>query len=365
MLLGALGLPAFAARAAEPMREMHDITGRAVRIPAVVRRMIVGDGRLMQVIAILEREAPFGRIVGWRDELRTHDRGVHADYLRLYPQMQTLPDFGSPVRGGFDVEQAVALQPDLVITSADPRLSPEAGGLLHRLTSVGIPVLLVDLRQAMTDITERSVRLLGEALGREERAEALIAYRAAQIARVTGRLAQAPPRAPLVMFERAAGRDINTCCETVGRGGFSWMIEQSGGESLGARLLPARGGLLSAEAVIEARPEIVIMAGSNYPEEAPARISLGPGTDMALARQRMRRLLERPAYRAMAVTRTGRIHGIWNQFATSPYHFVAIQVMAKWLHPDRFLDLDPDATFREFHERFLPFPYRPGYWVSL
>ncbi|MBW8724496.1 MAG: ABC transporter substrate-binding protein, partial [Inquilinus limosus] len=39
--------------------------------------------------------------------------------------------------------------------------------------------------------------------------------------------------------------------------------------------------------------------------------------------------------------------------------------LAKWLHPDLFADLDPEATFRTLHERFLPIPYRPGYWVSL
>jgi iron complex transport system substrate-binding protein len=44
---------------------------------------------------------------------------------------------------------------------------------------------------------------------------------------------------------------------------------------------------------------------------------------------------------------------------------VAIQAMAKWLHPDLFNDIDPDATFREFHQRFLPLAYQPGYWVTL
>jgi iron complex transport system substrate-binding protein len=39
--------------------------------------------------------------------------------------------------------------------------------------------------------------------------------------------------------------------------------------------------------------------------------------------------------------------------------------MAKWLHPTLFADLDPEATFRELHERYLPVSYRPGHWVSL
>jgi iron complex transport system substrate-binding protein len=42
-----------------------------------------------------------------------------------------------------------------------------------------------------------------------------------------------------------------------------------------------------------------------------------------------------------------------------------VQWIAKWLHPDLFADLDPDATFAEYHRRFLPIDYKPGYAVSL
>ncbi|TIL41081.1 MAG: ABC transporter substrate-binding protein, partial [Mesorhizobium sp.] len=52
-------------------------------------------------------------------------------------------------------------------------------------------------------------------------------------------------------------------------------------------------------------------------------------------------------------------------FYNSPYQFVAIQQMAKWLHPDLFADLDAEVTFKELHEKFLPVGYRPGHWVSL
>ena len=34
-------------------------------------------------------------------------------------------------------------------------------------------------------------------------------------------------------------------------------------------------------------------------------------------------------------------------------------------HAPLFADLDPEAAFRELHERFLPVPYEPGYFVSL
>lgn len=72
-------------------------------------------------------------------------------------------------------------------------------------------------------------------------------------------------------------------------------------------------------------------------------VGVGPGADSQQAQQRLQRLMERPAFRTLPVAHNGNAHAIWHQFYDSPYQFVAIQVMAKWLHPDLFRDLDPIA----------------------
>jgi iron complex transport system substrate-binding protein len=75
--------------------------------------------------------------------------------------------------------------------------------------------------------------------------------------------------------------------------------------------------------------------------------------------------MDRPAYTGVTAVENGKVHAVWHQFYNSPYQFVAIQQMAKWLHPELFRDLDPDQTMRTLYERFLPVSYKPGYWVSL
>ena len=49
----------------------------------------------------------------------------------------------------------------------------------------------------------------------------------------------------------------------------------------------------------------------------------------------------------------------------APYEFVVIQQFAKWFHPELFADLDPEQTFRDFYQTFLPVAYKPGYFASL
>ena len=126
-------------------------------------------------------------------------------------------------------------------------------------------------------------------------------------------------------------------------------------------------GTLNHEQVIVANPDVLIATGANWSAQSAGNLAvpLGYGADGAEAAERLRGLLKRPGFSELKAARDGRVHAVWHQFYNSPYLFVALQAFAKWLHPDLFADLDPDATFREVHERFLPIPYRSGFWVSL
>ena len=50
---------------------------------------------------------------------------------------------------------------------------------------------------------------------------------------------------------------------------------------------------------------------------------------------------------------------------SSPLNVAAVQAIAKWLHPDLFADLDPEATLRTLYERFQAVPLSGVYWTGL
>ena len=97
-------------------------------------------------------------------------------------------------------------------------------------------------------------------------------------------------------------------------------------------------------------------------QQPPTRLD---NPELQQARAKLEGFMGRPAYTGIAAQRGRHFHAIWHQFYNSPYQFVAVQHLARWFHPELFADLNPDATFRELHERVLPVPYRPGYAVSL
>lgn len=353
------------ARAAGPVQVL-DVAGRSVAVQAPVRRMIMGEGRQAYLVAALDRQDPFGRVVGWRDDFRKSDLDGYTAYERQYPQIARLPSFGGWKDGAFDIEQVIALRPDIVVMNLESKVAIDDGGLIGKLERVGIPIAFVDFREKPFENAERSIAVMAQLLGREAEGWALTEYRAAQIARVTDRLRGFAGPRPRVMIERAAGYD-ESCCMSFGNENFGRMVALAGGENIAAKLIPGTFGTVNPEQVVASNPDLVIATGSNWKLLAPdgTWVGVGPGADQELARARLRKLMERPAYRTLPVARSSRVHAIWHQFYDSPYQFVAIQVIAKWLHPELFGDLDPDATFREFHERFLPVPYQPGYWVSL
>ena len=363
-LAGSALLP-MTSRAAQGV-DIRDIAGRDVRLAGPARRMILGEGRQMYLVAALETADPFARVVGWRDDFRKADLDGYGAYLRRYPQIERLPTYGGAKEGTFDIEQAIGLEPDVVVMNLESKPATDGQGLIGKLGAVGIPVVFIDFRERPFEHAERSIAIMGQVMGLEARAAELIAFRRAEMEKVTGRLAGFAGHRPRVMVERAAGYD-ETCCMSFGDENFGRMVTVAGGENIASRLIPGTFGVINPEQVIAAEPEVVVVTGSNWALYAPDGqwVGVGPGADPAQARAKLARLMERPAYRTQAAVRARRVHAIWHQFYDSPYQFVAVQALAKWLHPELFADLDPDATFRAFHERFLPVPYQPGYWASL
>ncbi len=365
----AAGLSALAgvvpAQAGAHSTSVTDIAGRVLTLRTPVRRMVLGDGPLAYVVALLGNGDPFSSVVGWGDNFRSADLGGYTAYRQRFPSIDRIPTFRGSTVGAIDIELAISLEPDVVVLNLSSRSAAESSGLLARLSQVGVPVVFVDFRTRMFENTTRSIDIMGQIMGRPERAADFLRFRQAQTLRVTQRLQRLKHR-PLVMLERAAGL-YDDCCLSYGNGNFGELVAAAGGTNLGSQVLHGTFGTLHPEQVIAADPDVILVTGANWKLYSPVGdwVDLGPGSDPAAGQASLRRLMKRPAYRSLRAVHTGRVHAIWHPFYDNPYYFIALQQIAKWLHPDLFHDLDPDATFRELHQRFLPIPYQPGYWLSL
>nr|WP_188825568.1 ABC transporter substrate-binding protein [Brucella endophytica] len=343
-----------------------DIAGRKVQVNAPVRRMMLGEGRQLYLIGSLDRENPLARVVAWRNDLIEADPATYAQYLQAFPKLAELPAFRGEENGLIDIESTIVHQPDVVLLNLEAMRANEDAKYIEKLAALGIPVLYIDFRHHPLQNTEPTIRLLGQIMGREARAEQIIAFRRQAMAQVTDVLARAKPQRPRVFIERIGGY-TDDCCLSFGPENFGKYVELAGGHNIGSDIIPTTFGQLNPEQVIASNPEHVVVTSANWEAYAPGGhwIPLGPGADLDVARKKLEWYTTRSAYTGIAAQKTRRFHAIWHQFYNSPYGFVAVQQLAKWLHPDLFADLDPDATFAEYHRRFLPIPFQPGYAVSL
>ncbi len=343
-----------------------DLLGRKVQVNLPVQRVILGEGRQLYLLAALDTQNPIERIVGWRKDLIQSDPDTYNAYLRKFPGIANIPTFGGFEDGTFDIEQAISQRPDVIILNIEAQHATEDARYIEKLGALGIPVVYVDFRNQPMTNTEPTMRLFGQLFGKEQRAEDFIAFRNQQIRRITDVIAAQQPARPTVFIERIGGY-TDDCCLSFGNENFGLFVEMAGGNNIAKGIIPTTFGQLNPEQVIVANPDQVVVTSANWEAFAPGGhwVGVGPGADMAQARRKLSWYTQRPAYAGIKAQQTQAFHAIWHQFYNSPYQFVAIQQLAKWFHPDLFADLDPEASFRELHERFLPVPYVPGYAVSL
>ncbi len=345
---------------------VKDVAGREVKFDKPVERVILGEGRMIYSVAPLEKENPFAKIVGWRNDLWTTDLGSFNAYVAKFPKAKDLPFLGNLTDGTLQTEAVVKLNPDVMLLPIESKTAADEVKLEQMLGGIGVKLVFIDFRSKILANTEPSIRILGKIFGHEDRAEELATYWKTQLARVTDKIKSANPKRQNVFMYRAAG--LVECCGTFGPDNYGMMVDWAGGKNLGSEFLPGYTGTINAEQVVASNPDVIIVTGADWSKTKDAKdfVSVGPGTIDGAEKSRaaLNALMQHPAFTNSKAVKDGNVHAIWHQFYTSPYNFVAVQQIAKWLHPELFADLDPNATFKEFYGKFLPIDYQPGYWID-
>lgn len=342
-----------------------DIVGRTVEIPAQVDRILLGEGRFLYALALIEGGKPLARIAGWQGELPFADPNGYADYRRRFPEIDRIPVIGRTSEESVSSEQSVATRPDIAIFGLGGHGPGKQSGLVQELHKAGVPVVFIDFRAQPVKNTLASMRILGKALHREAQAEAYARFYEEHLRRVRERVEQVrAAQRPRVFAELLAGV-WDGCCHTVGRGNIGEFIEMAGGVNIAAGKVPGAIGDLHLEALVAQDPDIYIATGSR-PQGSRPMLKAGSGVSASDLGSSLRTLAARQGFDVLSAVREGRAHGLWHNFYDAPTNILAIEAMAKWFYPDRFRDVDPQATLDEINRRFQPaLPMHGAYWGDI
>lgn len=345
-----------------------DIAGRTVNVEKNPSAIVLGEGRMIYSIALLDRDNPFQRVVGWKDDMILYDPDAWRKYKALFPQADDIQKLGSPYSDEWNLEAVIASGTQVVFMNLGNLLKAQESGIIEKLEQAGVATIFVDFRQDPTQNTIPSLQLLGRILDRRDQADAFTDFYNAQMKSVYARVEQIPDdKRPLVFIERAAGYNPNKCCGTFGAANLGRLVELAGGLNWGSAKFPGFGGNVSLEAVFADDPDVIIGTGANWAEANPETTAVLFGyeaTELSV-QERLAGLAQREGWPELQAVKNGRFHSIYHQFYNSPYHFVAVQAFAKWLHPELFADLDPEGTMAEIHDKFLPIEYSGVFWATL
>jgi iron complex transport system substrate-binding protein len=210
--------------------------------------------------------------------------------------------------GGVKVnfEKVVSLKPDLVLSVKF------SDGTIEKLQSASLTVLVVD-PQSVADVA-RTATLLGRAVGAD--GQALATSIEAKVAAVRAKTQGVTTR-PRVYHEVDASDP--TKIFTVGPGSYiSDLIDIAGGVNIAARASSAYPQL-SAEEILRADPEVIVLAASDYAAK-PQQVAARPG------------------WGVIAAVKSGRIVSIEPNLINRPGPRVgdAAEAYARLVHPELY-----------------------------
>jgi len=354
-----LALALLAPAAAEAQRiTVRDAGGRTVTLPRPARRIVIDDARVLVALSLIHPD-PVSVLAGWPRDVNRLGARTYERYRARFPRIAQLPQTSSSA-GTFALEPVLAARPDLAVFTLGMGPSPEQVRSLER---AGIPVVFVDFFSQPFENLEPSLRLLGQVTGRQQRAEAFIAFRRARMQRISARLRERAPARPDVFLEAHAGIS-DECCNSPGRGNIGDYIQFVGGHNIGADVVRAPTGRLNVEYVISRDPDVYVATGGPHLERTGGLV-VGEGYDARRARAALAAVAARPGIGQLGDGRRGRVHGLSHQLLNSPLDILAVAALAKWIHPALFADLDPARTMAEINRDFLAIPLEGTHWIDL
>ncbi len=365
-LLTALCLFSHALHAKETIT-LKDLAGRDVAISVPVDHLILGEGRFLATLGILDRDNPVKRVVGMMGEFEKLDPAGFAEYVRHYPQIADIPKIGGNGEATFSAEKAFSVKPDVALFGMGSGHGPndKSATVIKQLEAAGIPVVVLDFRMEPLENTPKSIEILGRLLGKEQQAAQFLSFYRTHLNNIQQRLEGVEKR-PSVFIEAHAGM-LPQCCRAFGRKMMGRFIEWAGGTNAFDDMIPGAVAQVNMEQLLTTQPDVYIATavGSQMNmENAPGLIALGAGTGEEAAQKTFEQALKRDVISRLSAVQNGNAYSIWHHFYNTPMNVVAVEAMAKWLHPILFEDLDPNETLKTYFNHFQAVPLNGVYWIS-
>mgnify|MGYP000843897029 FL=1 len=321
-----------------------DGVGRTVAVPSSPESVVCsGSGCLRYQVYLQAQDL----VVGVDDQEKKDQAMEGRPYALAYgSQFKNLPLIGE-FRGKDDPEKIIAISPQVIFRTSVAGTArgtsiAEADKLQER---TGIPVVALPYGSLRNDAEKAemytSLRVMGEVLGREDRAEEVLTYIEATIADLENRTGDIPEAEQKVVYVggvSSAGAHGIISTEPA-YPPFSWVHARNVAAGLGTAHAD-----VAKEALVNWDPEYLF---------------IDLGTTQMNSGGAIGELKNDPALQGLSAPKSGRVYGVL------PYNFYSANYetmlanayfVGKTLYPDRFADIDPEEKADEIYTFFVGKP---------
>jgi len=317
--------------------------GRTVMVPAHPTKIVCsGSGCLRYVVYLGAQDT----VVGVDSQEKKTQVQEGRAYALANPQFGSLPLSGE-MRGKDDPEKIIGIGPQLVFKTGASGTTygtsgPEADTLQDK---TGIPVIAFPYGSLRTDAEKAefyaALRLMGKTLGKDARAEKLIAYVEEVTADLEKRTKDIPADQQKTVYiggVSSAGAHGIISTEPA-YPPFTWVHAKNiaaGSDTQHADI--------SKEVIVSGDPEFLFIDAGTIQIDNEGAIG---------------ELKTNPAYAGLSAVKSGNVYGVL------PYNFYSVNYetvladayfIGKTLYPDRFSDVDPKAKADEIYTKFVGKP---------
>jgi iron complex transport system substrate-binding protein len=335
-LVGVLVCFSFLTEVTASNHVITDAAGRQVEIPQIVERVICSGPGALRLLTYLESQ---DKIVAVDDMEKQRPRFDARPYAIANPQFKDYPIFGE-FRGHDHPERILTLDPlPQVIFKTYPTMGHDPVELSKK---TGIPVIILNYgnlgrqRAAMF----QALRIMGEVMGKRERAENVIAFFNDLIADLENRTADIPDhKRPGCFVGGIAYRGPHGFQSTEPiYPPFAFLNARNLAHDPSMNDKPLQHSSIAKEKIVAWDPDYLFLDLSTLQMGGKAGGLFELETD--------------PAYRHLTAVKSGRVYAVlpYNWYTQNFGSIMAnAYFIGKMLYPKKFADIDPTAKADEIY----------------
>ena len=342
--------------------EITDVTGRTVTLKKPAERVVLqwsgAGGPFFTISALMGKDTP-KVIAGMDTSLQDYRADMWKHFTTEMPELAKIPVVGTVGDKTFNAEQVVALNPDVIFIPVDLKDQYESDAKA-KMDAAGIQTIYIDYHAEKLESHQKSIEAIGKALGKEERAAEINKFYTERVTRVLDRVSKINKPKPTVYLE--VGMNGPEEFGNSFSSNYSWgALATMAGADVITKDVIKKTSPINPEFILEKNPDIIMIMGSYWPKKQTS-MRLGFEATEASSQELLKAFtIERQGWSELKAVENKQVYSAHHGLPREVFDAAVFEYLAKTFYPEEFADVDPEATLKEFYDKFLPFSYS-GIW---